>query len=137
VIAFDLDVPEASRAVVPAVSASVSPIPAPAVEKAAPLFRRPIDLTVYSPDSRGVSAPVGVKPQLPRRLPAEVDPNGLGRIELVVSSDGTVESVKLLKAPRNVHDSMFLSAAKAWQFQPALKDGLPVRYRKTVWIAPQ
>lgn len=137
VIAFDLDVPEGPRAAVPVASASVSPIPALAIEKSAPLYRRPIDLTVYSPDSRGVSAPVGVKPHLPRRLPAEVDPNALGRIELVVSSDGTVESVKLLKAPRNVHDSMFLSAAKAWQFQPALKDGLPVRYRKTVWIAPQ
>jgi TonB family protein len=84
-----------------------------------------------------VSAPVGVKPQLPRRLPAELDPNGLGRIELIVSTDGTVESVRLLKAPRSVHDSMFLSAAKAWQFQPALKNGFPVRYRKTVWIAPQ
>jgi hypothetical protein len=137
VIAFDLDVPEASPAVVPAASASVGPTPAPAIAMAAPLARRPIDLTVYSPDSRGVSAPVGVKPQLPRRLPAELDLEALGRIELVVSSDGTVESVKLLKAPRNVHDSMFLSAAKAWQFQPALKDGLPVRYRKTVWIAPQ
>ena len=137
VIAFDLDVPEAPPAVAPVVSASVSPTLTPAIEKAAPLSRRPIDLNVYSPDSRGVSAPVGVKPQLPRRLPAELDLEALGRIELVVSSNGTVESVKLLKAPRNVHDSMFLSAAKAWQFQPALKDGLPVRYRKTVWIAPQ
>jgi hypothetical protein len=32
---------------------------------------------------------------------------------------------------------MFLSVAKAWQFQPALKDGVPVRYRKTIWIASQ
>jgi outer membrane biosynthesis protein TonB len=136
VIAFDLDVPEARPGVVPVVSASVIPSSAPAIDKAALLSRRPIDLTVYSPDSRGVSAPVGVKPQL-RRPPAELNLEALGRIELVVSSDGSVESVKLLKAPRNVHDSMFLSAAKAWQFQPALKEGLPVRYRKTVWIAPQ
>jgi hypothetical protein len=142
-VGFDLDLPP-TPAVVPAVSASVAPSSGPAIASAAPPSKRPIavaghssDSTIYSPDSRGVSAPVGVKPQLPRRLPAELDPNGLGRIELIVSSDGTVESVKLLKAPRNVHDSMFLSAAKAWQFQPALKDGFPVRYRKTVWIAPQ
>jgi hypothetical protein len=32
---------------------------------------------------------------------------------------------------------MWLSAIKAWQFQPAMKDGRPVRYLKTVWIAPQ
>jgi len=136
-VAFDLDLPDAQPAIVPAAVASVVPSREPAIQMATALPRRPVDLTVYSPASRGVSAPVGVKPQLPRRLPAELDPEGLGRIELVVSSDGTVESVRLLKAPRNVHDSMFLSAAKAWQFQPALKDGLPVRYRKTVWIAPQ
>jgi hypothetical protein len=138
-VAFDLDLPVAS-----APGTSASPSSEPAIETGASASKRPIatagyspDLTIYSPDSRGVSAPVGVKPQLPRRLPAELDPNGLGRIELIVSTDGTVESVKLLKAPRSVHDSMFLSAAKAWQFQPALKDGFPVRYRKTVWIAPQ
>jgi hypothetical protein len=140
-VAFDLDLPVGAA---PGAIASANPSSELAIETAAPASKRPIatagyspDLTIYSPDSRGVSAPVGVKPQLPRRLPAELDPNGLGRIELIVSTDGTVESVKLLKAPRSVHDSMFLSAAKAWQFQPALKDGFPVRYRKTVWIAPQ
>jgi len=141
-VAFDLELPATD---VPgrAATASIAPSGEPAIETA-PSSKGPIatagrsaDLTIYSPDSRGVSAPIGVKPQLPRRLPAELDPNGLGRIELIVSTDGTVESVRLLKAPRSVHDSMFLSAAKAWQFQPALKDGFPVRYRKTVWIAPQ
>jgi hypothetical protein len=142
VVAFDLELPPA-HAAAPA-AAAVGRNGESAIETAAPPSKRSIatagyspDLTIYSPDSRGVSAPVGVKPQLPRRLPAELDPNGLGRIELIVATDGTVESVKLLKAPRSVHDSMFLSAAKAWQFQPALKDGFPVRYRKTVWIAPQ
>jgi hypothetical protein len=45
--------------------------------------------------------------------------------------------VKLVGAPRNVHDSMLLSAVKAWEFVPALKDGVPVRYRKTITIAPR
>jgi hypothetical protein len=30
--------------------------------------------------------------------------------------------------------TMSLSAAKTWRFQPAIKDGQPVRYRKTVWL---
>ena len=76
-----------------------------------------------------------MNPQLPRQLPPDVDPNQLGEMELVIALDGNVESAKLVKAPRNVHDSMLLSAAKAWQFRPAMKDGTPVRYRKTVWIA--
>jgi hypothetical protein len=32
---------------------------------------------------------------------------------------------------------MFLSAANAWQFHPALKDGRPVRFRKTLWIVSE
>ena len=94
-------------------------------------------LTIYSPGSEGVSPPVSVRPQLPRELPSNMNRNELGRIELVVLPDGTVDSVRLLGTPRSVQDSMLLSAVKAWQFQPAVKDGLPVRYRKTIWIAPR
>ncbi len=87
---------------------------------------------IFSLDSEGVSPPVGVRPQLPRELPPNVKPEQLCRVELIVSETGTVESVKLLRTPRSVHDSMFLSAAKAWHFRPATKDGHPVRFRKIV-----
>jgi hypothetical protein len=92
---------------------------------------------IFSSDSDGVSPAVGVRPQLPRELPSYLRPDQLTRFDLVVSETGTVESVKLVGSPRTVHDSMLLSAAKAWQFQPALKDGHPVRYRKTIWFATQ
>jgi hypothetical protein len=93
------------------------------------------DAGVYSLDSLGVSPPIGLRPQLPRELPAGVDREAMGRIELIILPDGTVESARLIGPPRSVVDSMLLSAAKAWEFQPAIKDGRPVRYRKTVWIA--
>lgn len=95
----------------------------------------PTDPDIFSPSSRDVVPPVGVRPQLPRELPPNVRREDLARIELIVAADGSVETVKLASLPRNVHDSMWLSAIKAWQFQPAMKDGLPVRYLKTVWIA--
>ena len=95
------------------------------------------ELRIYSAESEAVSPPVGVRPQLPSELPSNVSVEQLSRIDLIVSPAGTVESVKLVGTPHNVHDSMLLSAAKTWQFQPALKDGVPVRYRKTVWIALQ
>jgi len=91
---------------------------------------------IYSADSAGVSPPLGVRPQLPRDLPANVQREHLTRIELLISTDGVVESVKL-HGEASVPEAMLLSAAKAWQFEPALKDGFPVRYRKTVWITPQ
>jgi hypothetical protein len=94
-----------------------------------------LDPIVYSSDSRGVTPPVGLRPQFPTELPADVRAEDLTRIELVILPDGTVDSVKLLDRPRNIHAFMLLSAAKAWQFRPATKDGEPVRYRKTFWVA--
>jgi hypothetical protein len=116
-----------------------------AVTEAAALSNRPSaahdaegdDPAIYSPRSEGVSSPIAVRPQLPRELPADVNRSELRLIELVISPLGTVESVKLIGDPRNVHDSMLLSAAKAWVFRPAVKDGVPVRYRKTVSVAPR
>jgi hypothetical protein len=93
------------------------------------------DAGTYALGAEGVSPPVGLRPHLPRELPAGVDVATIGRMELIILPDGTVESAKLIGPPRSVVDSMLLSAAKAWEFQPAVKEGRPVRYRKTVWIA--
>jgi hypothetical protein len=93
--------------------------------------------STYGPGSAGVTPPEAVEPRLPRELPPDMTRDQLGRIELIVAVDGSVESVKLLGPPRNVKDAMFLSVAKAWQFRPALKDGVPVRYRKIIWVASQ
>ena len=96
----------------------------------------PADPIVYSASSPDVSEPVGIRPQLPKGIPPGLKPEDLARIELVISPDGTVASVKILGQPRTVHDSMLLSAAKSWRFRPATKDGTPVPYRLTIWVPP-
>jgi hypothetical protein len=70
-------------------------------------------------------------------LPPHLRREDLTRIELLIAMDGTVEWVRLVGQPQTVHDTMWLSAVKAWQFQPAVRHGIPVRYRKTIWIAPR
>ena len=90
---------------------------------------------IYSSGSSGVAPPVGVRLQLRRQLPNGVDPDTLGRIDLVIAEDGSVQSVQLLGHRLTIRESMMLSAAKAWEFKPAVKDGHPVKYRKTVWMA--
>ena len=96
---------------------------------------RPEDRTIYSVGSPGVTPPQGLRPQLARELPEDFDRNRLGRIELIIAADGSVEVARLMTPPRTVHDGLFLSVAKNWNFLPALKDGFPVRYRKTIWVA--
>jgi outer membrane biosynthesis protein TonB len=59
-------------------------------------------------------------------------------LELLVDEDGSVQQVKLVSPLRRIADVMFLSGVKTWKFQPALKDGQPVKYRLVLnWtVAP-
>jgi hypothetical protein len=134
IAAFDLEPQGMSEGPIPAVVPSISgandsPDATPVAES--------IDSSIYAAGAEGVVPPVAIQPYLPRELPSAIRPDNLSRIELVVAVDGTVASVKLLGRVANVRDVMFLSVAKAWQFRPALKNGAPVKYRKTIWIADQ
>jgi hypothetical protein len=100
-----------------------------------PSIDETIHVTVYTPGDHGVTPPVALRAQLPQQVPPWVDADGLSRIELTIALDGSVESVKLLGNRLDVKGVMFLSAAKAWEFQPATKDGVPVRYRKTILVS--
>jgi hypothetical protein len=93
------------------------------------------DTAVYSAADGEVTPPVGLRPQLPAVLPADVRKEQLGQIELTILSDGTVGAVKLLGERRGVLEAMLLSAAKTWTFKAATKDGRPVAYKKIVWLA--
>jgi hypothetical protein len=129
---FDLDPVPALREG----AAAPAPVPstaAPSREASAETEEAP-DPTIYSQDSEGVVPAVGIRPQFTQEVPPDLDAV-LGRVEVVVGTDGKVESIRLVGIPRNVIDSLLLSAIKAWQFIPASKDGRPIRYRKTVWIA--
>ncbi len=130
--AFDLEpVPPLDRSRPPTGSAAlVSPTAQPSLP--ANENGTATDPTIYSAVD-DVVPPVGVRPQLPRVLPSDLNKDHLATIELVVLPDGRVGSVKLL-GHRNVHDAMFLSAVKAWEFRPALRNGRPVAYRKTIWL---
>jgi cytoskeletal protein RodZ len=128
IIAFDLEPGSAEES-----APSAPPEVASTTASAAPSVEREQRDTIYSADSR-ITPPVGVRPKLARQLPPDFDPTRLGRIELIIGVDGSVESAKLLGPPRTVNDGLFLSVAKAWMFQPALRNGVPVRYRKTIWV---
>jgi hypothetical protein len=128
---FDLpEAPASPTALVP----DIAPVPALAPE---PTDGVVVDETVYTPADSSVAPPIGIRPQLPRVLPEDIRKENLSQIELVILPDGTVGSVKLLGARKSVLEGMLLSAAKAWRFQPATRDGRPVSYRKNVWIAMQ
>lgn len=90
---------------------------------------------LYSDGAPGVVPPVAVRPQLPSDLPAGLTDAEIGRVELTIGIDGLVEVAKIVGTPPTIHESMLLSAAKAWRFQPATRNGVPVRFRTVIAVA--
>ena len=89
---------------------------------------------VYSRSDASVTPPRQVYAALPTQRPRGTRPEPLPVIDLVVAADGQVEHARLRTAPRDVHEFMLVSAAKAWRFDPATIDGRPVRFRLSVAI---
>lgn len=111
-------------AATPSLMAVESPVAnAPAVDEPP----REYDTTIYTVADLDVIPPVMRSADLPRWRPSDGD--DADSVEVLVSPDGGVDRIKLVSQPRRMVDVMTLSAAKMWQFEPALKDGEPVRYR--------
>jgi hypothetical protein len=52
-----------------------------------------------------------------------------------VNEKGAVETVTLLDPVWPTYDSVLLLAAKAWRYEPAVKDGKPVKFKKVLAIS--
>jgi len=87
------------------------------------------DERVYSEADEGVTPPAPLSRQLPATLPFGITSSTVGRLEMLISRDGEVETVKLHTPLNRYHERMIVSAAKAWRYRPASKDGKPVRFR--------
>lgn len=85
--------------------------------------------TVYSAADPLVVPPELIRPLFPRSPPPGVRAEDLPEVEVLVSATGDVETVRLLSAGTGLRPTMMLSAIKTWVFQPATRDGQPVRYR--------
>lgn len=117
--------PELVRSLVPIAAAppveTTQPTEVPAIE---PVLA---DESIYTAADVDVSRPNLRPSQIPWQWPRGVSRTEM--LEVVISQRGEVERIKLLSPPRTMVDMMALSAAKTWTFDPALKDGAPVRYR--------
>jgi len=127
--AFDLSMPAAPETTP---SDTTTPAAASASAEAAP------DSAVYTAQDADVVPPTAIYPRFPSTLPAGVKAADLAEFDVLVTEDGLVEWVKMRKPPRNMSDAMILtmsmSASKTWRFNPGLRNGVPVKYRKIVWV---
>jgi hypothetical protein len=110
-----------------------APLP-PVASASAAAAGRSAGARVYTVADSGVTPPILVKPHLPAEPPSDVPPWEVGTLELTVSAAGTVDQVRLISPYNRYQERMLVAAAKAWLFQPASRDGRPVRFRTRIRV---
>ena len=58
-----------------------------------------------------------------------------GTLELVVDETGAVESARVVETVWPPYDAALLHAAKRWRYQPATRNGKPVKFVRTLAIS--
>jgi len=117
--------------------AALQPPPAPTPTPVAPpVSAAPRPAMIYSDSDAGLTRPFAVSKMLPEWRPNIVESrmSFAGTIECILTAEGKVESAKMTKSVNPRYDAALLEAAKFWTFQPASKDGVPVKYRYTLNI---
>ena len=58
----------------------------------------------------------------------------IGLLAVVVNEKGDVIEAKVQRGVLPLYDIKLVGAAMEWKFQPAVKDGQPVRYRALIEV---
>jgi len=121
----------------------ITPPPAqpPAAEqtaRAAPAL--PIGQRVYSLADQDVAPPVAVDQRIP---PMPMDMTLMvkalhttGVLDVLIDESGDVLDATIRRSVNVGFDNVVLRAARRWKYKPAVKNGVPVRYIKTIALVP-
>lgn len=109
----------------------VEPLPAPSAVNSP---------RVYTVDDVGVKPPVVLSQRIPSMTPEmlrvikAMNTNAI--LDVLVDEKGDVRDAVVRKSLNSSFDTLMASAARRWKYQPAMKDGVAVRYTKTVVLIP-
>jgi hypothetical protein len=130
-------VASAFRDLAQAISAPASPAPdARPAELSPQAALEPPDITYTSADS-DVIPPVSLSQRAPQWRPSspqEATQDYRGVLRLLIDRSGAVVSATMPTGTRPAYDQALVRAARDWKFQPAQKQGRPVRYLKIIEI---
>jgi TonB family protein len=115
-------------------SARAIPPPPPPPPPVVELPAAPAQAVYYDHLSADVVPPGTVQQWLPPLPPAAANSEG-GVLEVVIDERGFVESASMITPLHPSYDALALKAAREWQYVPATREGVPVKYRKLVQIA--
>jgi hypothetical protein len=111
--------------------------PPPAPTLPPPARTVPAAPKIYTVADSNVVAPVEVL----REMPPWIPPSALekvaftGTLQIDIDERGGVERAIILESIAPGYDGRLIAATRSWKFQPAMKDGVAVKYRKSIAIA--
>ena len=115
----------------PAPAQSASPAPAPVAVS---------DQRVYSVDDEGVTPPVTLEQRMPAMTPEmQMITRALktsGVLDIVIDENGRVVESTIRQSLNSSFDTLIVRTARHWKYRPAMKDGVAVRYLKTLVLVP-
>lgn len=92
----------------------------------------------YGPEDEGVTPPSIVDQRLPlvpeqfrRTLKGS---SGTGVFDLIIDERGAVQRVTVRASIHPLYDGLIVGASRGWRYIPATRNGVPVRYRKSIQI---
>jgi hypothetical protein len=115
-----------------AVSATPPP-PPPPPPTPVELPAAPKPIKVYTPEDTEVVPPVPLRQDLPP-FPGITPVTRQGYLEVTIDETGVVQSAMMLVPLSALYDPLALAAARNWRYRPAMLNGTPVKFRKSIQI---
>jgi TonB family protein len=110
--------------------AALPPTPAAAMTRPAAAAR------VYTANDRDVVPPVTIDqgiPPMPQAIVGVIRAsNNTGIMDIVIDENGRVVEATIRQSVNRFFDAVVVRAARQWRYEPARRDGVPVRYLKTL-----
>ena len=103
--------------------AGPGPAPAPATRV----------VEVYTKDTPNVVEPVMVRQNVPP-YPGRVTTPKAAVLDIVIDENGAVESATMVESVDPLYNRILITAAKSWLYQPAKRDGMPVKFRRRIQV---
>ena len=122
-------------------AAAAAAVPAPNLQPS--LSAAPGDVSasrVYRVEDTDVVPPVVLDQRLPTMTPAMLliarGSRTSGIVDVVIDEAGNVLETIVRQSLTEGFDPLLVRASRNWKYRPAMKDGVPVRYVKTILIVP-
>jgi TonB family protein len=115
---------------------SPAAVPAVPAANAEPSGLAPVAPRIYAAADAGVVAPVALS-QPPPHVPGTLLDlvrrlRRVGALDIVIDERGSVAEVVVRQSVNTAYDTLIAAAARSWKYRPATKDGVPVKFAKTV-----